>query len=179
MSPDPADVMALVPRTRRAIGDYASTLDDTQVKGIIADAVAEVIFYSSGAFQHQLLVASRDDLYGAPAEWTIDPVLSEPEATVVTAQAALDYYFHTLNTIKTAETISDEGQTWTWEISASAVAERLKELREARDRALNAVLGANPVPTMFASFIEERDRLTSWLIEPPGGEPYFGQYLVI
>lgn len=137
-----------------------------------ADAIAEIIFYSEGAFAHELVVSARDEQYEAPTDWAIDPALTEPEITVVTAQAALNYFFHTLTGLKTTETIRDEGQEWSYSIAANAVTERLKELRAARDRALDVVLGGNPAPVMFISLLEERDRLTSRLVEPLGGEWY-------
>jgi hypothetical protein len=170
MTPNANDVRVLIPRVRRAIDGPAatgsaavsSTLDDEQV----TDAIAEIIFYTAGAWSHALNVATRDVLYGAPTAWTVDPPLEEAEATVVTAQAALDYYFHQLAETRISETIRDEGQEWSWATSAAAVSERIAELRAARDRALDLVRAAKPVGVAFVSFLAERDGYTAALVEP-------------
>lgn len=172
-----ADVRVLIPRVRRAIDGPAATgsaapstsLDDEQITGLIADAIAEVIFYTSGNWGYSLGVTTRDPVYGAPTGWTIDPELDDPAATVVTAQAALDYYFVGLSTAKTSETIRDEGQEWSWSTSSAAVAERIRELRAQRDRALDIIQAATPVAAAFVSFLAERDRFTAALVEPPYG----------
>lgn len=169
-----ADVRVLIPRVRRAIDGPAATgsaavsttLDDDQITGLIADAIAEVIFYTAGSWGYTLGVTTRDPVYGAPTAWTIDPELNDAEATVVTAQAALDYYFVGLAEAKTSETIRDEGQEWSWSTSAAAVAERIKELRAARDRALDIIQAATPVAAAFVSFLAERDGYTAALVEP-------------
>lgn len=174
MTPAANDVRVLIPRVRRAIDGptaigsaaVSSTLDDDQVTGLIADAIAEIIFYTGGAWGHDLNVTTRDTTYGAPVAWTIDPVLTEAEQTVVTAQAALDYYFHQLAETRISETIRDEGQEWSWATSAAAVAERIRELRAARDRALELVQSAEPLTVAFVSFLAERDGYTAALVEP-------------
>lgn len=176
VSPDPGlnDIRALIPRVRRALdGPSASgpeapsaTLTDDQLTALIADAIATVIFYTGGLFGHELNVTERDVTYGAPTEWTVDPPLSEAEATVIVAQAALDHFFSYVATLKVSETITDEGQEWSYSISSTLLAERIKQLTRARDVALDQVAAAHPVPTAFISFLHERDRRTAELVEP-------------
>jgi len=166
--PDPANVAALIPRVRRALEGPAGSnvLTDDQLKETIADAVADVILYTGGVFGHQLVVESRDDTYGAPNDWTIDPPLDESEATVIAAQAALNYYFFALRDLKVSETISDEGQSWSYDLSATLLRDQLALLRDARDKALEIVQASSPALDAFVSFIESRDIITSRIVEP-------------
>lgn len=167
------DVRVLIPRVRRAIDGPAaladgagSTLTDSQVAALIADAIAGVIFYTGGVFGHELVVTDRDDSYGAPSAWAIEPGLSEAESTVIAAQAALEHFFHLVTELRVQETIRDEGQEWSYQLSAQALVERMRELQAARDRALEQVKQASPVPTAFVSFLHERDGRIAALVEP-------------
>lgn len=165
--------MELIPRTRRALmgpGNVmpagVADLTDDQVKALIADAVAEVVFYTGGVFGHQLLVTDRDGTYNAPSDWAVDPALEESEATVITAQAALTFFFHEFRDLKVQETIANEGASWTYQLSANLVLEQMKMLRAARDRALDQLSALNPVPTLWVNLLEARDAATDAAIEP-------------
>lgn len=175
MAVEPNDVRVLIPRVRRAIdGPTASgsaatsaTLDDEQVKALVADAIASVIFYTGGDFNHSLDVVARDEAYNAASEWAINPPLNEAEATVIAAQAALDYFFWSLREVKTQERIADEGQEWSYTLSATLLRDQMEHLRKLRDQALEQLAASNAIPVEgYVSFIAVRDREASALIEP-------------
>jgi len=173
MAVEPNDVRVLIPRVRRAIdGPMASgataptaTLDDEQLKAYVADAIANVIFYSGGAFAHTLDVSQRDAIYGAPTEWTVNPPLDEAETTLVAAQAALDYFFWSLKSLKTQETIRDEGSEWSYTLSATLMRDQMNLLRAMRDKALETLEARTAVLETYGSFIAIRDADVSGLIE--------------
>ena len=166
------DVRVLIPQTRRALdgptatssASVSSTLDDEQVKGLIADAIAEIIFFTGGLFGHELTVAERDEVYNAPTEWTVDPPLEPHEAVVITSQAALTYFFHYLRDMKVQETIRDEGQEWSYTLSTSVLRDYLKYLAALRDKALEQV--QEPMPVAFINLLHERDAAVAMAIEP-------------
>jgi hypothetical protein len=161
------DVTTLIPRLRRAIGvDLSTDLTDDQVKDAAADAIADVIFYTGGLFGHQLIALDYDSTYNAPSHWAVDPTLAPEEETVIVAQAAINFYFHHFRSLKPSETMSNEGQSWEYQLSASLIREQFKQLVEARDRALAVVERQHPVPTVFASFLEARDYQTARALEP-------------
>jgi hypothetical protein len=166
----PQDLKELIPRTRRAIegpaGAPAASLDDDQVLGLIADAVADVIFYTGGLFGHQLLVTDREDTYNAPKAWSVEPALEPDEETVVIATAALAHFFHAFRDLKVQEEIANEGARWSYSLSANLVLEQMKLLRTARDTALEQVAASNPIPTVFINLLEQRDLATARAIEP-------------
>lgn len=170
-----ADVRVMIPRVRRALEGPGSTgpladsavLTDDQVTNLIADAIADVILYTGSAFGHELLVTSRDAHYLAPNAWEVDPEFSQPEQSVIVAQAALGYFFHQLKELKVSEEISDEASTWRYQLSSTLIRDQMKMLQDARDRALTAVDQAAAVGLdVYISFIEERDAVVSRLVEP-------------
>lgn len=169
---DLSDTKVLIPRLRRALvgpadsGFDDSELTDDETNALIADAVADVIFLTGTLFGHTLEVEQRDSLYLAPIAWSIDPALNEYEATVIVAQAALNYFYRTLSELKTAEKFADEGQEWSYQISANALAERIKGLQKARDEALDRVTTDDQENESWVSFIAARDLQTSLMIEP-------------
>lgn len=179
---DLKDIRVLIPRMRRALdGPQATssavsgTMTDQQLGGVIADAIAEVIFYTGGGWGRQLLVTQRDSEYMAPIAWATDEPLTEPEATAVTAEAALTHFHNTLSTLKTSERIRNEGQEWEWAVSASAVNERIKQLKALRDEALAQLGEAGQAMTAWINTIAERDAATDLLIEPwVTGGPWAG-----
>lgn len=166
------DLKVLIPRTRRAIDGPAATtpdapsttLDDGQVKALIADAVAEVIFYTGGLFGHELQVTHRDESYGAPDEWAVDPELTEAAGTVIVATAALNHFFHIIRDLKVQESIADEGSSWTYSLSAQLLTERVRYLQRVRDDALELVEGAGTL-TAFVDLVHGRDRAIVHAIE--------------
>jgi hypothetical protein len=171
---DLRDVRVLIPRARRALDGPEATgsasvsakLSDDQLTAVIADAIADVIFYSSGAFGRKLEVVERDPNYLAPIAWRTSEALSEDEASVIIAQAGLNYFFNALSTMKTGETLKEADREWTWNISASALAERVKELRAQRDKAIELLTSQNVIAEVWVNTLAERDAVTDFLIEP-------------
>jgi hypothetical protein len=176
------DLKTLIPRTRRAIDgpratDAAApstTLSDAQLLGLIADAVAEVVFYTGGVFGHQLVVTDRDATYNAPNAWAVDPELTEAEATVIVSTAALNHFFYVAQDLKVQEAIRDEGSEWSYSLSAQLLLERVRHLQRDRDQALELVEAQQAVSTVWVNLLHERDRYVAEAIEPCLGQPYYG-----
>lgn len=176
------DVKVLIPRVRRALDGPAATAPDApsntytdeELKSLIADAIGEIIFFTGGAFPHTLNVADRDETYSSPTEWTVDPPLGEAQASVVAAQAALNTFFFSLRDLKMSETISDEGQSWDYTLSATLVRDQMQYLIALRDRALEQIKAEQAVYLdAYVSYVHERDILASAYVEPfiTGGNP--------
>lgn len=171
---DLRDVRVMIPRVRRALDGPEATgsasvsakLSDDQITSVIADAIADVIFYSSGAFGRKLEVVERDPNYMAPIAWRTSEPLSEEEQSVIVAQASLNYFFNALSTLKTGETLKEADREWSWSVSASAVAERVKELRAQRDRAIELLTSQNVIAEAWINTLAVRDSYTDLLIEP-------------
>lgn len=170
---DLKDIRVLIPRMRRALDGptatssaVSGTLSDEQVGNVIADAIAEVIFYTGGGWGRTLIVTARDSQYMAPIAWQTDEQLTEPEATAVIAEAALTYFHNSLDSLKTSEHIVNEGEEWEWSISAAAVSERIKQLKALRDEAIAKLLESGTVSEAWINTIAERDAYTDMLIEP-------------
>jgi hypothetical protein len=174
---DLRDTRTLVPRVRRALegpdapaGSAAiaeGALTDDQLDAAIADAIADVIFYTGGLFGHELVVTERDEDFMAPIAWLVEPALSEAEATVIVAQAALNHFFAMAKGMKVSEKISDEGQQWEYSFSPQVLTEQIKALQRARDEAIAVVKEQNAEALdAWVNLIEQRDFQTSQIIEP-------------
>lgn len=172
---DLRDTRVLIPRVRRtlegALGTgsanaEASSLTDDQVNAIVADAISNVILATGGLWGHQLLVTDRDEMYMAPTAWLIDPALSDDEESVIAAQSALDYFFNDLKTLKVGQTIKDEAVEWSYQLSANALLEWLKQLRKARDEAIARINDTSAPAEGWINLLHERDAYTDSLIEP-------------
>lgn len=173
---DLRDVRTLIPRVRRALDGPAATspladattLTDEEIIGLIADAIADILLYTGGStvFGHMLEVVDRDPFYLAPIAWRTDTELSLAEGSVVAAQAAITYFFHRLQDLKVEETISNEGESWTYRLSAQLLTEQFKMLVKARDTALEEVEAQHSVPEAYISFLGARDACVAALIEP-------------
>jgi hypothetical protein len=174
MPANPKSTRVLIPRVRRALdgpaalasGSPGVTLTDPQVEALVADAIASVIFFTGGLWGHQLVVTERDDNYGAPIAWETSDELTEAEATVIVAEAAIGYFFQMVKDLKVQETISNEGQSWQYALSANAIVEWLKHLRQMRDDALTRVDEASPIAPAYASFLYTRDAYAASHLEP-------------
>jgi hypothetical protein len=177
-------VAELVPRVQRAIEGpvpLAQPLPEESLKAIVADAISDIIFYTNGAWEHTLTVTERDNTTNHPTDWEVDPALEIQEETVVAAQAALNYFFFQFKDLKVQETIQDEGQQWSYQLSANVLQNSMQNLRDARDRALEILMQSNTDYTGFVSYIAERDAWTSsiiepWLTNPGGGQELFTDY---
>ena len=160
------DIRTMVPRVRRSVEGVGvdSVLTDTQVKDIVADALAAVILYTGSAFGKTLNVITYDQ--GIPTEYETSDALTLAEQTVVATQGALDYFFTAFGTIKTSEKIADEAQSWDYTLSASLIRDRFKMLQAERDKALEALLAAGVPLDAYASFLQARDSVIATAIEP-------------
>lgn len=170
---DLKDIRVMIPRMRRALdgptasGSVSGSLSDDQVTAVIADAIAEVIFYSNGSWPRKLLVTERSTDYLAPIAWETDEPLTEPEQTVVTTQAALNYIYSTLDSSKTSETLKEADREWSWSVSANSMSDRIKDLRAQRDRALEVLEASDGFAAeAWVNILAARDPYTDVLIEP-------------
>jgi hypothetical protein len=176
------DVAELIPRVRRALeGPVELTgpdaLTDDQVEALAADAIADIILLTIGAWPHTLEVSTRSDT-GVPEHYTVTPELSLPEESVIAAQAAITYFFHQVKNLKVSESITNEGQTWDYTLSANLLRDQVKLLQTQRDDALAALTRAHPALARYASILSVRDRVGSALQEPwANGGLGGGQYL--
>jgi hypothetical protein len=177
------DVRVIVPRVRRAVEGPAGipsgpdALTDDQALALAADCIADIILLTEGRWEHTLAVAGTDQNTGLPSEWSVDPELTLPEQSVVAAQAAITYFFHQVRDLKTSETLTNEGQTWTYEISGALLRDQIKLLQQQRDAAIAALLSSHPVLARYASILEVRDRVGAAILEPfqgHGGFPSLG-----
>lgn len=163
------DVGEISPRVRRAIegpvplasGD-PNRLSDAQVEAITADAIADIILLTSGAWPHTLIRTAP-----VPDEnWEIDPTLTEPEERMIALQVAYSYFFFQFQNTKTSERIANEGQEWEVTQSAQALVRQIDAVKDARDQALEALMVDFPVLAVYASFLAVRDRVASVVLEP-------------
>lgn len=147
----------------------AATLDDTQIYGLIADALSTAILNTGGsyAFGYQLVVTGRDADYGAPNGWATDQPLAPEAETVIVSQAAIDYFFFQLRDMKISETTRDEGQEWQYTKSAQLLKDQLALLRDQRDRAIQVMQSLSvAMLDTYISLVGERDKLAAAWIEP-------------
>jgi len=163
------DIRVLVPRVRRAVEGpvpLPDALSDDVLKDMVADALADVILYTGSAFGKTLDVTATDDVTNAPVEYATSDALSLEEASVIAAQAALNFYFFKLAGQKTMERISDEAGAWEWQTSAQLLRDMLKGLQTARDKALEALQASDAPLDTYASFLMVRDAEVARCIEP-------------
>jgi hypothetical protein len=168
---DLTDLMILVPRARRYIeGPYGPAsnrplLADDVIYPMVADACADIILFAGGLFGHELLVKARDASAGFPTAWSTDTVLDESEASLVTAQVALNYFFFLFRDLRVSETIQNEGTHWQYTLSANVIRDYIGELQGRRDLALKGLRSWHPTLDRFASIIRVRDQATVTLLE--------------
>jgi hypothetical protein len=140
--PDLTDLMVMVTRARRYIeGPYGPPenrppLTDDVIYPIVADACADIILYTGNLFGHKLLVTARDPTVGFPIAWATEVILDEWEVSVITTQAALNYFFFLFRDLKISQTIENEGTHWEYTLSANVIRGYLQELQQRRDLAL-------------------------------------------
>jgi len=168
---DLTDLMVLVPKARRYIeGPYGPpasrpSLSDQQIYDLVADACADVILFSGNLFGHELIVKARDQTGGFPTAWQTDTVLSEWESSVITTQAALNFFFFLFRDMKTSETLQNEGTHWQYTLSANVIRDYINDLQARRDMALSGLRLIHPVLERVASNIRVRDQATVALLE--------------
>jgi len=171
LGPDLTDLMVMVARARRYIeGPYGPPenrppLTDDVVYAMVADAVADIILVTGNLFGHQLIVSQRDPTVGFPTAWQTEAVLDEWEVSVITTQAALNYFFFLFRDLKISQHISNEGTQWEYSLSANVIRDYIGELQNRRDLAIAGLQKHHPVIDRFASNIRVRDRATVALLE--------------
>jgi hypothetical protein len=155
----PENIRVLVPRIRRAVEGVGGDafLSDDQMRDIVADAIADIILFTGGVFGKDLLVVARDSNTNVPTEFATSEPLTLPEGSLIAAQAALTAVYTQLHNTKTSETIRDEGQEWSYTLSASLLRDRVNQLVKERDRALDALAGSL-TSVGFVDLWSERDR---------------------
>lgn len=161
------DIRVLSPRVQRAVEGViqsAWTLNADQVKDLVADALADVILYTGSAFGKTLIVTAVDG-NGAPDEYATSDELTIAEQGVIAAQAALNWFFFRYVGQKVSERIADEGEEWSWAVSANLLTEQLKALIAARDRALEVLEGRAGIEE-YVSFLAVRDCEVARAVEP-------------
>lgn len=158
----------MVPRIRRAVEGVGApaTLTDEELRDLTADALAAVILYTGSAFGKDLVVTSYTGA-SVPEEYATSEALTLPEQTVVASQAALDHFFRQFSDAKVSETIADEAQNWSYQLSSTLIKDRLAQLMAERDRALEALMeaGTNGLDA-YSSFLAVRDLQTTMAVEP-------------
>lgn len=180
MPADLTDLKVMVPRARRYIeGPYGPPenrppLDDDVIYPLVADACADIILFSGNLFGHTLIVSKRDNRAGFPTAWQTSEVLDEWEVSVITTQAAINYFFFLFRDLKISQAISNEGTSWEYSLSANVIRGYLQELQARRDMALQGLQKHHPVIDRYASNIRVRDQATVALLEwwdtvSPGG----------
>lgn len=163
-------VADIVPRVRRAIegpkalptGD-PDYLSDIQVESLTADAIGDLILYTAGQWPHTLSKGAEEGVTGL-YHYDVDPALEVPEEGLVAAQAALTFYFHAFKDAKVSEDMSNEGQSWSYTLSANVLRDQFKLLRDQRDQALAAVKALHPVMARAASLFHVLDRQTDMVL---------------
>jgi hypothetical protein len=85
---------------------------------------------------------------------------------VIRAQAAINFFFQKVQNLKVSEEISDEGQTWRYDFSASLVRDQMRFLIETRDRALQMLGAMNAPLDSWVSLVANRDKMAAVYLEP-------------
>lgn len=164
----PTNIRSLVPRVRRAVEGpvpLPAPLSDDVIKDMVADALADVILYAGTVFGKQIIVTTRDAVSGAPTEYQTSDLLTVSETAVIASQAALNFFFYKLAGMKTEERITDEAGEWQYRTSVNLMRDAMTALKDARDKALEALQSVHPLET-YASFLAVRDSEVSRLVEP-------------
>lgn len=166
---DTRDIRTMGPMVQRAVegvvqNDWKLTPD--QVKDITADACAQVLLYTGSVFGSSLIVTETDPVTLSPAEYMTDRELGLPEMTVISAQGALNYFFHQWKGAKVSESIADEASTWSYALSPNLLIAQLQHLQDTRDKALEAIDANSGNLESYVSFLAIRDTMVSRYIEP-------------
>lgn len=173
---DIRDLRVLIPETRRAIdgptamssASVAASLRDDEVLALVADATAEVILMTGGSpsFGYQLVVVERDPNYMAPIAWRTDQERNSYADVVIRSQAAINFFFQKVRDLKTKEDISDEGQSWSYEFSASLVRDQMAYLIKVREEAIRMLAAINAPLDSWVSLVANRDKMAAIYLEP-------------
>lgn len=162
------DIAEIVPRVQRAV--EGARMDDWKLSSgeaynVTADALADILLYCGSIFGSRLLVTGRD-ANNAPDAYATEQQLEPDEMAVVSAQAALTYFYHAFKDKKMSETIADEASSWGWTKSSQLLVATLKMLQDTRDRALEAIENRTGGTDAYISFLAVRDWTVARYIEP-------------
>jgi hypothetical protein len=186
---DQRDLRVLIPACRRAIdgpmamssGSVAATLTDPEVLGLVADATAELILYTHGheTMGFQLIPIARDPFYLAPIAWATDLYRPPAADAAILSQAALNYYFQTIKTLKVSETIKNEAVDWEYSLSANVISAYMQYLIGNRDKAIASMQSINVPLDGYVSLVANRDLMAArwlepWVVEVGAPVPYSG-----
>ena len=169
--PDLLDLQVVVPKARRKTeGPFGNPngkrpLTNAEVYNMVADATGELAMLGQGWWKNKLVVKTRDPQRGFPTEWQTEKMLSEYEAAIICAQVALDYYYQIFRDMKIAETISNEGTQWSFQVSANVLRNYLEGLKDEREKAIQGLRVNVPVMDKWASNIRVRDQATVAVLE--------------
>lgn len=173
MAPQP--VADIVPRVRRALegvrtlpNDDPTRLSDSDIEAAAADAIADLILYTGGAWAHTIEILAHDDQTGVDT-FGVTPGLSFEEQGLVAIQAALNHFFHVFRGQKISERIVQEGRTWEWSQSANVMRDAIKLLKDQRDLALQSLQATVPAFARAVSYLSMRDPLSAIYIDADFG----------
>jgi hypothetical protein len=154
------DTRVLIPRVRRSVEGLGAPekFTDDDINFLIADSIADVILYTGGTFPKQLLVTDRDGTTNTPTEYATSDELTWAEESMIASQAALTAVYAQLSELKTSETIRDEGQEWSYTLSATLLRDRILQLQKARDDALE-IIASYTSSVAFIDLWHERDEM--------------------
>lgn len=163
------DIAEIVPAVQRAVeGVHTDNwqLSFGEAYQVTADACAQILLYTGSVFGGTLEVTGRDPTTNAPSLFATDSQLTVDQMQVITAQAALTYFYHRFSGMKMSEAISDEASQWSYSLSPNLLIAQLKLLQDTRDKALEAVENQNGGMEAYVSFLSVRDVSVARYIEP-------------
>jgi ElaB/YqjD/DUF883 family membrane-anchored ribosome-binding protein len=102
----------------------------------------------------------------APIGWMTDKARDPNADVVIRAQAAINFYFQKVRDQKMKEDISDEGQSWAWEFSASLVRDQMQYLIGVRAQAIEMLSRLNAPLDSWVSLVANRDKMAAVYLEP-------------
>lgn len=163
------DILEMVPRVQRSIEGVVQSkweLTQGEVYNVTADACADILLYSGSIFGSDLIVTGRDTVTNAPNSFGTASQLTPDQMAVISAQAALTYFYHRFSGMKMSEVIADEASSWEYNLSPALLIAQLKLLQDTRDKALEAVASQNGGMEAYVSFLAVRDVTVARYIEP-------------
>lgn len=166
----PYDLSEVVPRVQRAVeGACADDWDLSPAAAylVTADAASDILLYCGSVLGGgRLVVTGRDPTSNAPITFGTECQLDLDEMSVISAQAALTYFYQRFRNMKMSETIGDEASNWSWTKSPNLLIAQMKLLQDLRDKALEAIDNRQGGLDEYVSFLAARDVETARYIEP-------------
>ncbi len=169
---DERDIRLIVPQVRRyldagvAAASAAIAYTDNHLVQVTADAISELVLITGGTGFPYVISASATDGSGYITEYSTEPAITLTDRALVAVQAALGQAWADLRGYKTREKISDEGSTWEYEKSVTALRQRVDYLIDMRKTVLRAAAAASPPLDRFVDLIETRAPTVAAEINP-------------